>query len=39
MIEETKKEFEFPLIEIVKYDITNIINNPESGDDWDAGEF
>ena len=41
MIEELKKEFEFPLIEIVKFDIKSKITSPESwedDEDWGGGE-
>ena len=43
MIEETKKTFEFPVLEVVKYDVKNIIAAPEDSweddADWGAGEF
>lgn len=41
MLEENKKPFEFPSLEIVKYDIKNIITTAsewEDEEDWGGGE-
>ena len=42
MIENLKKTFEFPLIEIVKFDVKTIVaayDSWEDDEDWGAGEF